>query len=46
VYVKAYNDALEEQRKSQDAIIGAQTRRSQIFSAIEGAEGKIISLKR
>ena len=46
VYVKAYNDALEEQRKSQDAIIAAETRRSQIFSAIEGAEGKIISLKR
>jgi chromosome segregation ATPase len=45
VYVKQYNDALAAQRKAQNAIIAAETKRTQIFSAIEGANGHIDGLK-
>ena len=45
MYIKAYNDALSAQRKAQNAIIAAETRRSQILSAIEGVQRKIEDLK-
>ena len=41
VYAREYNDALAAQRRAQNDIIAAETRRSQITSAIEGAERKI-----
>ena len=41
VYAREYNDALSAQRRAQNDIIAAETRRSQITSAIEGAEKKI-----
>ena len=44
-YVEAYNDALSAQRKAQNAIIAAETKRTQIISAIAGAEGKIAGLR-
>ena len=44
-YVEAYNDALGAQRKAQNAIIAAETKRTQIISAIAGAEGKIAGLR-
>ena len=40
-YIQAYNDALAAQRSAQNAIIAAETKRTQIISAIEGVEGKI-----
>lgn len=43
--MKAYNDALGHQRKAQNHIIALETRRTQIYSAIEGANDKINSLK-
>ena len=41
IYAREYNDALAGQRRAQNDIIAAETRRSQITSAIEGAERKI-----
>ena len=44
-YVEAYNDALAAQRRAQNEIIAAETKRTQIISAIEGVEAKIKVLK-
>ena len=41
LYAAEYNDALAAQRRAQNDIIAAETRRTQITSAIEGAERKI-----
>lgn len=45
VYVRAYNEALAAQRRAQNEIIAAETRRTQIFSAIGGADDHINELK-
>lgn len=45
LYVKAYNDALGHQRKAQNHIIALETRRTQVYSAIQGANDQIDKLK-
>ena len=43
--MKAYHEALGAQRHAQNAIIAAETKRTQILSAIDGIEKKIDDLK-